>query len=76
MKYVNEHVRPSIVSMAEAAGHKVAFSLPHHSDLLPIKLVWANVKGTVGQQYITGTMIKTVLTHLKKAIDKLDTNTV
>ena len=60
-KYVNEHVRPTIVSMAEAAGHKVVFSPPHHSDLQPIELVWANVKRNLGRQYTTNTSFKTVL---------------
>ena len=62
--------------MAEAAGHKVLYSPPHHSDLQPIELVWANVKGTVGRQYTTNTTFKTVLTRLKKAFDELDTITV
>ena len=75
-KYVDDHIKPTIVSMAEAAGHKVVFSPPHHSDLQPIELVWANVKGTVGWQYTTHTTFKTVLTRLKKAFDELDTSTV
>ena len=75
-KYVDDHIKPTIVSMAEAAGHKVVFLPPHHSDLQPIKLVWANVKGTVGRQYTTHTTFKTVLTRLKKAFDELDTSTV
>ena len=75
-KYVDECVKPTIVLMAEVAGHKVVFSPPHHSDLQPIKLVWSNVKGAVGQQYTTNTTFKTILTCLKKAFDELDTSTV
>ena len=75
-KYIDDNVKPIVVSMAEAAGHRVVFSPPHHSDLQPIELVWANVKGTVGRQYTTNTTFKTVLTRLKKAFDELSTNTV
>ena len=74
--YINDRIKPIVVLMAEAAGHKVLYLPPHHSDLQPIELVWANVKGTVGRQYTTNTTFKTVLTRLKKAFDELDTITV
>eukprot|EP00957_Ditylum_brightwellii_P096270 7332515-Ditylum_brightwellii.AAC.1 len=45
--FIQENVKPIIISLAEEAGHMVVWSPPHHSDLQPIELVWANVKGTV-----------------------------
>ena len=49
-KYVEENIKPVGVTMAEALGHTAVWYPPHHSDLQPIELVWANIKGTVGQQ--------------------------
>ncbi|KAG9408508.1 hypothetical protein AC1031_022126 [Aphanomyces cochlioides] len=43
--------KTAVVTIAEAAGHEIVFTPPHHSDLQPIELVWANVKGQVGRQY-------------------------
>ena len=60
-KYVDDRVKPIVVLMAEAEGHKILFSPPHHSDLQPIELVWANVKRNLGRQYTTNTSFKTVL---------------
>ena len=42
-KYINDHIKPIVVSMAEAPGHTVVFLTPHHSDLQPIKLVWSAI---------------------------------
>ncbi|RHY94243.1 hypothetical protein DYB35_001234 [Aphanomyces astaci] len=49
--YIHVHVKPVVVSMAEARGHKVVYTPPHHSDLQPIELVWAIVKGQAGRRY-------------------------
>ena len=75
-KHIDQNIKPVVVSMAEASGHKVVWSPPHHSDLQPIELIWANVKGTVGRQYTTNTTFKDVLIRLKKAFDELQTTTV
>ena len=40
-----------VVGLATEKGHKVLFTPPYHSDLQPIELVWARVKGNVGRQY-------------------------
>ncbi|ETV98764.1 hypothetical protein H310_08831, partial [Aphanomyces invadans] len=32
-------------------GHTIVYTPPHHSDLQPIELVWAIVKGEVGRRY-------------------------
>jgi len=75
-KHVEENIKPVIVSMAEASGHEVVWSPPHHSDLQPIELVWANVKGTVGRQHTTDTTFKDVLVRLKQAFEDVDANSV
>ena len=46
-EWIEKNVRPMVETMANEAGHKVLWSPPHHSDLQPIELVWANVKGEV-----------------------------
>ena len=61
---------------AEEEGHEVLFSSPHHSDLQPIELVWANVKGAVGRQYTTETAFKDVLCRLKVAFNELKAESV
>ena len=57
-------------------GHEIIFSPPHHSDLQPIELVWANVKGIVGRQYTTDTTFKDVLDCLRSAFEGLQSSTV
>ncbi|RHY24522.1 hypothetical protein DYB32_008817 [Aphanomyces invadans] len=43
--YIKANIRPVIVDMAKRWGHTVIYTPPHHSDLQPIELVWAIVKG-------------------------------
>ena len=56
--------------------HEVIFSPPHHSDLQPIELVWAVVKGVVGRQYCSGTTMSLVLARLQKAFHSLSSSTI
>ncbi|ETV89966.1 hypothetical protein H310_15197 [Aphanomyces invadans] len=41
--------------MAKARGHHVVYSAPGFSELQPIEMVWANVKGSVGRAYTSTT---------------------
>ena len=75
-KHIQDNIKPVIVMMAEEEGHEVLFSPPHHSDLQPIELVWANVKGAVGRQYTTETTFKDVLCRLKVAFNELKAESV
>ena len=75
-KYVQENVIPVVCSMAQERGHEVVFTPPHHSDLQPIELVWAIVKGEVGCQYTTSTTFKTVLSRLLTSFHTLQSKTV
>ena len=53
--FIQENVKPIIVSFAEEAVHAF-FWYPHHSsNLHPIELVWENVKGAIGRHYMTET---------------------
>ncbi len=61
------NIKPIIQSMAEAAGHCILWMLPYHSNLQPIKLVWADVKGKVGQQYTDKTTFAQVKQRLNQA---------
>ena len=67
---------PVVVQMAKDAGHEVLFTPPHHSDLQPIEMVWAKVKGDVGCQYTTDTTMKDVLRRLNTAFDNLQSHMV
>lgn len=44
---------------------------PYHSDLQPIELVWAMVKGGVGRQYNNETTLELVYQRLLKEFDRL-----
>ena len=51
--------------MAEEHGHKVLYTPPYHSDLQPIELLWAKLKGNIGRKYDTDT----TMTVLKERLD-------
>ncbi len=50
-QWIAENVDPEITQVAKEHRHTVMFISPHHSDLLPIGLVWAKVKGTTSRAY-------------------------
>ena len=50
-KYITDNIDIEVVRLAKEAGHEILFTPPYHSDLQPIELVWAFVKGNVGRQY-------------------------
>ena len=53
-------------------GHKVEFTPAYHSDLQPIELVWALVKGAVGRQYTNETTLELVYQRLLAKFKKLE----
>ncbi|ETV77203.1 hypothetical protein H257_09090 [Aphanomyces astaci] len=71
-KHLDEHVLPVIVQMAQSRGHHVVYTAPGFSELQPIELVWANVKGTVGHAYTSTTTFRVVLERLQQAFFELD----
>lgn len=64
-----QNVKPEAERLALEAGHTVLYTPPHHSDLQPIELVWANIKGEVGRQYDTDTIFGIVRERLDAAFD-------
>ena len=50
-RYRAEHLKTVLEEYAEKRGHKILFTPPRHSDLQPIELYWAAVKGEVARQF-------------------------
>ena len=75
-EYNRSYVMPLVKTMALERGHEVMYSPPHHSDLQPIELVWAVVKGEVGRQYTINTTFAQVLERLHSSFANLQSKTV
>ncbi|RHZ38745.1 hypothetical protein DYB26_007637, partial [Aphanomyces astaci] len=75
-KHLDEHVLPVVCEMAKTRGHHVVYSAPGFSELQPIEMVWANVKGTVGRQYTSTTTFQDVRDRLERAFIELDSNAI
>ncbi|RHY88362.1 hypothetical protein DYB35_009375 [Aphanomyces astaci] len=75
-KHLDEHVLPVVVTMAQARGHHVVYAAPGFSELQPIEMVWANVKGTVGRAYTSTTTFQDVLDRLERAFFELDSEVI
>jgi hypothetical protein len=60
------------VRLAEEQGHKVLFTPPYHSDLQPIELTWARIKGNIGRQYSVGTTLALVHERLLHEFKNLE----
>lgn len=71
LKEYTSKCKLELEEVAEAAGHQVLFTPPYHSDLQPIELVWANVKGKVARQYSSTTKLTDVLERLNTAFDEV-----
>lgn len=70
-EWIAANVKKEIIEAAEEKGHLVLFTPPYHSDLQPIELVWAQVKGAIAMQYSDGTTFKDVGTRLEEQFAKL-----
>ncbi len=66
-EHITSTVHPTMVALANAAGHRVLFTPPHHSDLQPIEMLWAIVKGQMGRKYSYKTSFKAMQNNLKEA---------
>jgi transposase len=58
--------------LAEEECHTVLFTPAYHSDLQPIELVWALVKGNVGRQYSDQTTLDMVYERLMHEFNVLE----
>ena len=72
-KWVNDNIEPAIVEAATKFGHQIVFTPPHFSDLQPIELLWARIKGAVGRQYNKYTTLRDVSERLNTQFQVLDT---
>lgn len=52
--YIKNKIPSEIEDLAFSAGHRILHSPAYHSDLEPIELLWALVKGKVRRQYTEG----------------------
>ena len=72
---VREHIKANekmmITKVCEEKGHKVVFTPPRYSDLQPIELVWANIKGNIGRDYAKGTTMKDIERRLQREFQKI-----
>ena len=71
-EWTEANIPIKIVQLAEEAGHRMLFTPPYHSDLQPIKLVWARIKGNIGRQYTTGTTLSMVYERMMHEFGKLE----
>ncbi|KAF0708863.1 hypothetical protein AaE_013064 [Aphanomyces astaci] len=69
-------IKPMVVTMAEAAGHEIYYSPPHHSNLQPIEVVWAIIKENVGRQYQDDTTFHDVGQRLDTACASLTSHAI
>jgi hypothetical protein len=70
--YIASSVKIEVDRLAEEGGHTVLFTPAYHSDLQPIELVWALVKGNVGRQYSNQTTLDMVYERLMHEFNKLE----
>lgn len=69
-------VLPACEQLASERGHKLLLTPPHHSDLLPIELVWANVQRRVASHYHPEIKSEEVQQHLRHYLRDLSHNCI
>jgi transposase len=65
--YIEKNEVSAVIELARAGEikHKILFTPPYHSDLQPIELLWAKIKGNVARLYSNGRKIE----ELKEQLD-------
>jgi len=74
--YIATAIDPVVVACARARGHDVLYTAPGYSELQPIEMIWAKVKGDVGRQYSTTTSFQDVRERLDAAFASLTPSTI
>lgn len=69
--WFNEFAKLEIVDLADKFNHRVLFTPPCYSDLQPIVLLWAYIKGRIGRAYSTTTKLSDVKRQLDLEFDSL-----
>jgi transposase len=76
LKPIVEKMKPVSVDLAVSNGHRILLTPPYHSDLQPIELLWAHVKGAVGRQYDENTTLSMVKERLIDAFNETSSELV
>jgi hypothetical protein len=71
-EHIASNVKIEVHHLAEKGGHTVLFTPAYNSDLQPIELVWARVKGNVGRQYSNQSTLDLVYEHLMHEFNVLE----
>jgi transposase len=70
-EYIKEYEVSAVIELAKKGNHKILFTLPYHSDLQPIELVWALVKGKIARLYSNGRTMDQLEQQLKYEFKEL-----
>lgn len=72
--YIKEREEIEVRKLAKENGHEVLFTPPYHSDLQPIELTWARIKGNIGRCYSNETTLSIVYDRLMAEFAALEEN--
>jgi transposase len=64
-EYIEKNEVSAVIKLAREKFQKILFTPPYHSDLQPIELLWAKIKGNVARLYSNGRTIE----ELKEQLD-------
>jgi transposase len=72
-EYIEKNEVSAVVELARAGEikHKILLTPPYHSDLQPIELLWARIKGNVARLYSNGRTIDQLKAQLDAEFGKL-----
>ena len=63
-----------VVTVAKTAGHEILFTPLYSSNLQPIELLWALIKGNIGPSYSLGVTLNDFEIKLEKEFDSIDSH--
>jgi transposase len=69
--HIEKREKRECEALAEEQGHKVLWTPPYHSDIQPIELLWARIKGEVGRQYDIHSTFALVYERLMASFDRV-----
>jgi transposase len=69
-EYVEKYEVSAVIELAKKGNHTILFTPPYHSNLQPIELVWALVKGNVARLYSNGRTMDQLEAQLKGGLGR------
>jgi len=63
-----EEIKTDLETYAESRGHRILWTPPRHSELQPIELYWAAVKGEVARQFTSSRSLPETKNQLLSAL--------